>query len=233
MLKKICARIIAITLFVFFPHLMFCVSDSQGYEGEGIVYVIKPLGGKAEYLDSGSTVLEGRQVQLTVFKTDVFGFKDTEKIYSDPETFLPVRVERDIKGWFGQENIVEAYDQKDFTVTITKFKKDKKVSEQVLTADGPIHNAILVPFYLRKVPDLKVGWSFIFRLPQKYVATCVSTEEIVVRRKKFFAYHFTAVPDKFEIWISRDEPRLPLKIKGKAGFNYTLLMKSTTSAPLS
>ena len=103
-------------------------TNSYGYERESITYVIKPLGGEAEYSDLGLTDLEGRKVKLTVFKTHVLGFKDTEKIYSDQETFLPIRVERDVRKWLGRESIIEEYDQSAFKVTITKFKGKKKIS---------------------------------------------------------------------------------------------------------
>ena len=225
MYKKVYIRIIMIIIFLFCDILVIHYTNSYGYEGESIVYVIKPLGGTAEYLDLGLTDLEGQKVKLTVFKTNIWGFKDTEKIYSDQETLLPIRVERDISRWFGKENITEEYNQKDFKVTIIKFKGGKKVSEQILSADGLISNAILVPFYLRKVSDMKAGWSFIFRLPQKYEARLASLDEIKVGGRKFSTYHFTSIPDKFEIWISKDEARIPLKIKGKGSFNYTLLMK--------
>jgi hypothetical protein len=225
MFKKVHILIITTIIFLFCNILMIHDTNSYGYQGENIIYVIKPLGGKAEYLDLGLTDFEGRKVNLTVFKTNVFGFKDTEKIYSDQETLLPIRVERDVSWWFGKENITEEYNQKDFKVTIIKFKRGKKISEQVLSADGPISHAVIVPFYLRKVTDMKVGWSFIFRLPQKYEARLVSLDEVKVMGRKFSTYHFTIIPDKFEIWISKDDARIPLKIKGKGGLNYTLLMK--------
>jgi len=224
-LLKVYIRIITIIIFLFCNIFMIHDTNSYGYQGESIIYVIKPLGGKAEYLDLGLTDLEGRKVKIAVFKTDVLGFKDTEKIYSDPKTLLPIRIERDISWWFGKENITEEYNQRDFKVTITKFKEGKKVSEQILTADGPISNAILVPFYLRKVSDMKVGWSLTFWLPQKCEARLVSLDEIKAGGREFLTYHFTSIPDKFEIWISKDDVRIPLKIKGKGSFNYTLLMK--------
>jgi hypothetical protein len=43
---------------------------------------------------------------------------------------------------------------------------------------------------------------------------------------KFKAYHFTSTPKKFEIWISKDDYRIPVKIKGLGGYNYTMLMKN-------
>src|SRR4030042_1044130 len=227
MFKKVYIRIIAITIiiFLFCNILMIQEVPAYEYQGESIIYTIKPLGGKAGYLDLGLTELGGRKVKTVVFKTDVLGFKDTEKIYSNPKTLLPIRVERDISWWFSKENITEEYNQRDFKVTITKFKEGKKISEQVLSADGPISNAILIPFYLRKVSDMKVGWSLIFWLPQKCEARLVSIDKIKVGEKKFSTYHFTSIPDKFEIWISEDDARIPLKIKGKGSFNYTLIMK--------
>lgn len=232
MFKKACIRIITIIIFLFCNILLIHDTNSYGYEGERIIYATKPLGGRAEYSDLGLTDLNGRKVNLTVFKTNVLGFKDTEKIYSDPETFLPILVERDIRRWLGRENIIEEYDQSAFKVTITKFKGKKKISQQIFLADGPIHNAILVPFYLRKVSDMKVGWSFVFRLPQKYETRLVSLDEIKIGENKFTAYHFTSVPDKFETWISKDDARIPLRIKGKGSFNYTLSMKEHNLPPV-
>ena len=198
---------------------------AYGKEGEIITYAIKPLGGQAEYSDLGLTQLAGKEVRLSSLKTESWGFKDTEKIYSDPETLLPVRVERDVRWWFGRENIIEEYNQRDFKVIITKFKGNRKVSELTFSADGPIYNAVLLPFHLAKVPNPEVGWSFVFRLPQKFEAKLTSLEDIKVGEKIFSTYHFTSVPDKFEVWISNDTARIPLKIKGKGGFNYTLVMK--------
>ena len=225
MLMKICIRAIAINLFLLGSIFMVQNVNAEGFQGESITYDIKPLGGKAEYFDFGLVDLDGRKVKLTVFKTRVIGFKDTERIYSDPETFLPIRVERDIKRLLGGENIVEEYDQKNFKVTISKYKEKKKISEQVISAGGPIHNATLLPFYLRKIPDVKTGWSFVFFLPQKYEVRLVSFDEIKVGEKGYATYHFISIPDKFEIWISQDNQHIPLEIKSKGGFKYALLMK--------
>ncbi len=211
--------------FLFCIAILSCGFLAYGFAGEDIVYTIKPLGGRAEYSDLGVADLEGKKVHFTIFKTDVFGFKDTEKIYSDPETDLPVRVERDVKWLFGKEDIVEEYNQKDFKFKIIKFKAKKKISEKTITADQPINNAILVPFSIRKVSNLKVGWTSSFALPQKYKVTLKSLDEIRLSGKKYSAYHFTSNPDKFEIWISSDQARIPLMIKGKSGFSYTLFMK--------
>jgi hypothetical protein len=47
---------------------------------------------------------------------------------------------------------------------------------------------------------------------------------VAVPAGKFRAYHFTSAPHKFEIWITADELRLPVKIEGAGGYPYTLMM---------
>lgn len=192
--------------------------------GERIVYAISPMG-IAEYNDLGFTELEGKQVHFTTFRTQVIGFDDTEKIYSDTDTFLPLRVERDIKKITGDEYIVEEYDPVKFLLDITKFKSGKVVEKLPFSSDGPIHNAILLPFSLRKVANLDIGWKTYIRLPNKFEVRLTSIEKIKVPAGEFIAYHFTSSPAQFEIWISCDKRRLPLKIKDTGGLGYSLLIK--------
>ncbi len=205
-----------------FLHAKVGVSD---YTGEHILYLITPFG-KAEYDDFGVVDFEGRKVNLTTFVTKAFMFEDSERIYSDPESSLPYRIERTIARLWGKEYIIEEYDQEQSTVTFKKFKSEKLVSEEIRKAGGPIHNAILLPFYLRKRTDLAIGWRFTARVPEEFQLELVSIDQITVPAGKFEAYHFKSTPDKFEIWINKNNPRVPLKIQGKGFFDYTLLMKT-------
>jgi hypothetical protein len=191
---------------------------------EKIIFAISPMG-IAEYNDLGIVEFEGKAVDLVTFRTRVIGFDDTEKIYSDPDTYLPLRVERDIRMLLGNEYIIEKYDPHKFTLTITKFKDNKQAEELSFNSSGPIHNAILLPFSLRKVPDLRIGWKMDIRLPNKFEVKLVSIENVEVPAGKFSAYHFASSPPQFEIWISNDDLRLPLKIKDTSGLGYTLLIK--------
>lgn len=225
MFRHIYISTIVIGLVLSSSALFMSQLHADVYQGEHITYEIKPLGGRAEYFDMGLTDLNGRTVKLTVFKTSVMFFKDTEKVYSDPDTMLPIRVERDIKRWFGRENIVEEYDQKQYKFSITKYNGRKMLSKQVYSADGPIHNATLVPFYLRKVPDVKLGWSFVLFLPQRYEVRLVALDEIRAGEQTLAAYHFKSIPENFEIWISKDERHVPLAIKSNGGLKYALLMR--------
>ena len=194
------------------------------YAGESILYSISPFG-KAEYNDLGVVDFKGKKVSLVTFKTKVLFFEDTEKIYSDPESLLPLRIERTVKKIWNKEDITEEYDQKKFTFVTRKFKGDKIIYERITKANGPIHNGITLPFNMRRSKGLKIGWFFTARLPNEFKLELVSIDEITVPAGKFQAYHFKSTPDKFEIWVNKDTPQIPLKIKGKGVLNYTLLMK--------
>ena len=194
------------------------------YTGEKILYLISPLG-RSEYNNLGTVDLKGAKVNLIIFKTKVLLFEDTEKIYSDPENLLPLRIERNISKFWVKEYIIEEYDQNNFTVTFRKFKGDKIIYEKTVKAKGPIHNAVTLPFYLRGRADLKIGWHFIARIPEEFKLDLVSIDKISIPAGKFQAYHFKSIPNKFEIWINQDNPRVPLKIEGKGIFDYALLMK--------
>ncbi|MCX5714961.1 MAG: hypothetical protein NT033_09250 [Candidatus Omnitrophica bacterium] len=215
----------AIVLMIVADHnLLKGEADIHHYTGESILYLISPIG-RSEYNDLGEVDLNGIKVNLVTFKTKVLLVTDTEKIYSDPESLLPYKIERTISKPLGKEYITEEYDQKKFTFTLRKFKGKKLVKEQIIKADGPIQNAILLPFYLRRRPDLAIGWHFTARVPNEFKLELVSIDTIKVPAGKFLAYHFKSIPDKFEIWINKDSPQVPLKIQGKGIFDYALLMK--------
>jgi hypothetical protein len=202
----------------------FPLAAEVDYSGERIIYEISPLGA-AEYNDLGIVELEGKKVKLVTFKTKVVGFSDLEKIYCDPETLLPLRVERYVAFLFRKEYLVEEYNSKESSLVIKKYVGNKEVKEYHFKANDPIHNAILLPFSLRAAPTLGVGWSLESRFPDTFKISLVSLDEITVPAGKFKAYHFTSQPHKFEIWISQDADRIPIKIKGVGGYSYTLVMK--------
>lgn len=196
----------------------------SGYAGESVFYLISPLG-IAEYNDLGIVALEGVKVNLVTFRTKVLFFEDTKKIYSDPESFLPYKIEHTISKLWRKEYITEEYDQKEFTVVTRKFKGEKLVNERIIKADGPIQNAVLLAFALRRRPDLEIGWQFTARVPDEFKIELVAIDEITVPAGTFQAYHLKSVPDKFEIWISKNSPRIPVKIQSKGIPPVALVMK--------
>ena len=196
--------------------------------GEKIVYNIN-LGnvclGKASFNHLAGVELEGKLVSRMTFETRLVRFRDLETIYSDSNSFLPLLVERDISNWPIREKITERYDQKNFTLTVIKNKGRKK-EQLVIKKDSPIHNAIMLPFYIRRITKLDVGWLMVADLPnQRFEIKLMALEEVKVPAGTFKAYRFESVPRRFEIWLSADERKIPLKIKGSGAFGYTFIMK--------
>ncbi len=212
----------------FFAVFAFCASVNEVFADstarETIIYDLSPLG-YAQYSDLGAVEFCFRRVNLTVFETHVAGFHDKEKIYSDPESLMPLRVERYISYWFSKEYIVEMYLPRENELIITKFLKGKQAERSVFKSNGPIHNAILLPFSLRKMQKLETGWSYDIRLPAEFKVRLVSVEDVNVPAGLFKAYRFTSNPAGFEIWITNDAAQIPVKIKGQGKFSYSLSMQ--------
>lgn len=202
-------------------------SIQPDYVGEKITYDVR-LGklylGKAQFNNLANVQWDGRFLSVMTMETKLARFTDMEKIYSDPKTLLPIRVERDILNLFVRERITEDYDQDNFTVTIIKNKGigQKKL---VIKKDSYLHNAVLLPYYVRRLPKLDVGRIIIANLPTRRLEIkLVSIEDIKVPAGTFKAYHFKSTPKQIEIWISTDERRIPLKIQGTGLFGYSMVM---------
>jgi len=213
-------------IFIFLAAALFLgASAAESYAGERIVYSIRPLGGQVEYNDQGMVRLGKKDVKLLICKTSTFGFEDTEKIYYDPTTFYAVKVERFIEGWLGKEYIIEEYDQQKYTFSMKKFKDGKVVETQTLKADGPIYNAVTMPFYLRLIPKPALGWRFKFRVPNAFEVVFDSIVNLRISGHTYRAYHFVSVPKTFEVWIDSEPPFIPIKIKGQGGLSYTFTLE--------
>ncbi len=200
----------------------------QERPGETVVYTVKMNGlslGTAKYTFAGKVDLGGRQVNLSLFETKVTAFYDLEKIYSDPKTYLPVRIERTVRKPASSESLVEEYDQKKFTLVVNKIAGKKKERFN-FNKKSPIQNAILLPFSVRRLAQLESGWAMEAQLPQQqFKIKLAGIETVRVPAGSFECYHFTSEPARFDIWITKDESRIPVKIRGSSGFGYTLLMK--------
>jgi hypothetical protein len=203
------------------PAVFECVGERVSYDVKMGSFSI----GIAEFKHQAKVSLDERTLNLITFNTRVVRFNDMEKIYSDADTFLPVKVERHIRSWPNYEKITEDYDQKNFTIKITKVR-GRKSEGLFFKKDNVIHNAILLPFFVRRVENLEPGWAMEINLPtQKFEIKLDNIEEITVPAGKFKSYHFLSDPDRFEIWISADKRRIPIKIKGSSGLGYTLVMR--------
>jgi hypothetical protein len=206
----------------------------SNYVGEKITYDVR-LGklslGKAQFNNLANVQLDGRLLNVMAMETKLTQFTDTERIYSDPETLLPVRVERDILNWLIRERITEDYDQENFTVTIIK-NKGAGQEKLVIKKDSHIHNAVLLPYYVRRIPKLDLGGIIIANLPTRRLEIkLVSIEDIKVPAGTFKVYHFKSTPKQIDIWISADERRIPVKIQGTGLFGYSMVMREYSFTP--
>jgi len=196
--------------------------------GEKIVYDVilgKMRLGQAYFNNLPSAEIEGRSLSLITFETRLAKFTDREEIYSDPQTFLPVKVKRNIKKWFSIERINEEYNQSRYYLKIAKNKGDNQ-QEIIIQKDSQIHNAVLLPYHVRRIPNLKIGWVLEANFPlRNFLIKLVSIDSVVVPAGTFQAYHFISEPKQFQIWISVDERRIPLKIIGTGLFGYSLEMR--------
>lgn len=173
----------------------------------------------------------GRVMAAMTFETKINGLLDKETIYSDALTLLPVRVDRDIRNMFKHEKIVEQYDSRNFTLTVARINGQNKeeAGGAVFKNDSPIHNAVLLPHYVRTIPELKIGYSLTANLAKRRIEIkLVSIEDITVPAGDYKTYHFESIPRQIEIWLSADKDRIPVKIQGSGMFAYSLEMSSYT-----
>ena len=228
--KILIFSVITLTIFANTGPLM-AKAGIHDYTGESVLYLLSPLG-RSEYNNLGVVDLNGIKVNLLTLRTKVLFFEIMEKIYSYPDSLLPYKIERTVSKLWGKDYITEEYDQKKFTVIIRRFNGLKLVKEKMIKADGPIQNVILFLFYLRNYPDLKIGWNFTARVPAEVKLELVSIklelvsiDPITVPAGKFQAYHFRSIPNKFEVWVNKNDPRVPLKIRSHGLIDYSILMK--------
>ena len=233
-MRKVFILVIMFLMFFVNNNSLKAETDIADYAGEKIRYLISPLG-RSEYNNLGMVDLKGIKVNVVTLSYKVLFVDSVEKIYSDPESLLPYKIERTISKLWWKEYVTEEYDQKKFTVAIKKFKGKKLVKEDIVKANGPIQNLILSFFYLRRYPDLKIGWNFTVSVLDefKFATTefkleLVSIDKISTPAGKFQAYHFKSIPVKFEIWINKNTPQVPLKIKLKSIFDCLISMKKYT-----
>jgi hypothetical protein len=195
--------------------------------GERIEYNVK-LGalklGESVFTQVKGEMVGGMPADVFIFETKLFRFSDTEKIFANPENYLPLRVERDIKAWPKKEKIVEEYDQKACAVVVSKNGERVEIK-----SSGPLQNAVLLPFSLREYGRIGPGWSNEVNLPtQKFLIRFDGEEKVQVPAGEFTAYHFRSEPDKFEVWVTADESRIPVKIRGTGALGYTMFMSDYT-----
>ena len=194
--------------------------------GERLKYNIYSLGikvGEAIISYQGRKDLDGKILDYVTIESNAPGFKDLEKIYGNIKNFSPVRVEREIK-LFGEDiNIIEDYNEIENEVTITRRAK-KTTVDKIKSADT-ISNVILLLYHFRNKNELyEIGDEIEFNLPTQKLKMLVDKKtQIKVPFGRFEAIFVRSKPSRFKVWFRDDEDRLPLRIQGAIGFGNTYL----------
>ncbi len=196
-------------------------------KGERIVYNVQLFGikiGQAQLQFMGKTRLDNKEVELIILSTNVKNLKDTEKVYVDSDTFLPLRVERSIVLWGKKMNIVEEYDVKNNSVTVNKTESGK-TSRQIIKSSSPLQNIISLIFLFRKNADFETGQAFKVKLPlTEFKMKMTKVAVFNALNNKYKACLFESEPAKYRIWIDRGTKRIPLRVDGAVGFGNTAMV---------
>ncbi len=209
-------------------------SDLPFKKGEKLAYDLYSAGlktGKSVLVFHGEEELDGEQVYHISFSTESPLFKDYEEIYAEKGTFLPIKINRRIKKIAGlSETIEENYNQSDFSVDITK-KGRLSSKTTTIKRESPIYNSILLTYYCRANPynasmaDLKIVLpTFDFHINmsgEETIKTPAGTYNVDV---------FSSEPPKFTFYLSKDEDRVPVKIKSNTALNYSMVLNSKESS---
>ncbi len=203
-------------------------AESVYAPGETIRYQIKKLGlkvGDAVLEYRGLIEEEGRQYILLIFTADGFNFYDQEKIYADPQTLLPVRVERDLNIFGNKEKISEYYDQTAFEVRIVKPAKDGNGEEQILKKQGVIDNLYCFIYRYRSQGVFEVGKILTMSLPTKNVELKIARKaDIKIGSESRSSFLMESIPSEYRVWFWDEEARIPLRIDGAVGFAKTQMI---------
>ncbi|MBU3911438.1 MAG: DUF3108 domain-containing protein [Candidatus Omnitrophica bacterium] len=206
------------------------VAYAPFYKGESFTYDVmyqKVRLGKSVLTFHGEMTLGDQKAYYITFRTKVPSLNDAEDLYADKHTFLPIEVHRSIKKKIGfDDRIVERYDQKNFRVYITQ-KSKLRSRDFTIQKESLIHNAILLAYYYRAQSDFDRNDVMAINLPMaEFDIIYDGVETIDTPLGEYKAHVFTSDPEKFKLWLSADERKIPLKIENPGTFGYSLVIKS-------
>ncbi len=195
--------------------------------GETIQYDIKKLKmrvGQASLTFHGLVSLDGQSALLITFTSKGLKFFDEEKIYVDPRTFLPQRVERDLNIFGKKEKIVEYYNAHEGSVRIVKTAKGE-TTEQVIKRSVPLDNIYCFIFRYRVSGKFTPGETFEIHLPTKDVQfQAQKPRRFQFGEKEITAHYLQSDPAQYRVWFDPQAHKVPLRIDGAIGFGNTAMI---------
>lgn len=197
------------------------------FPGEKITFSIKKMGvkvGEASLVFQGLDKLGEKETFLIVFKATGFNFFDEEKIFVDPRTFYPIKIERNLNIWGKKEKITEEYFPDKGIVKITK-NAGGKISEQRIEKKGTLDNIYSFIYRYRTQGQFKIGDALSLHLPTKEVTLKLQKmTKVKAAGEQFDAYYMHSDPAQYEVWFDNSAQKIPLKINGAAGFGDTAMV---------
>jgi hypothetical protein len=168
--------------------------------------------------------LDGKEDYLIKFVTKTNNFNDTETIYADIDSFLPIKIERDIRMLGRKIDIVEEYNQEKNFVKIIRTE-GSKTTEQTIKSDSQL-NSILCLIYLYRLPgNIELGKTMTINLPLKKIQVKVNViKDVTVPAGEFDAFILESQPKGYNIWFDTSSSRLPLSIDGAIKFGNARLL---------
>lgn len=204
--------------------------------GEKITYAIRKFGvkvGEATLSFDGQARLQDRDLFRITFIAKAVNFYDEERIYIDPVTFHPLRVERDLNIFGKKEKISEEYDLAKRQIKVRKLV-DGKISEQVLNKAGIVDNLYGFIYRYRRDGTFVLGDVLKMSLPTKELAFKLTAQQRIKAGGKFFeSYRMDSDPQNYQVWFDQGENRIPLRIDGAVGLASTSMVLSDYQSGLS
>lgn len=195
--------------------------------GETIQYDIKKLAlkvGEATLTFHGLVSLEGQGMFLITFNSKGLKFFDEEKIYLDPRTFLPRKVERDLNIFGKKEKISEYYNFPEGSVRIVKTAQGK-TTEQAIKRSVPLDNIYCFIFRYRASGNFAAGETLQIHLPTKDVQfQTQKIRRLQINDKEVAAYYMQSDPAQYRVWFDTGTHKVPLRIDGAMGFGKTAMI---------
>lgn len=194
---------------------------------ETIIYDIKQFGmtvGEAVWQSQGVVDLGGEKAYLMTFTSKAPQFRDEEKIYLHPQTFLPLRVERILNIFGKKEHIIEYYNAAEGSVKIRKTVRGK-TTEQILRKGRRLENIYGFICRYRKTGKFVIGENMRIDLPMREVAfELIQREALEISGKNYNTYYLQSNPAKYKVWFDQSPERIPLRIDGTVGLGKTAMV---------
>jgi hypothetical protein len=208
---------------VFFSLMMspgsFAAEDQGAFRaGERIKFGVYSSGirtGSGELVYHGLKDRGSGMFQHIAFNVTTLSVRDQDIIYGTSDFGYPVRVERKVRLFGRDEEIIENYAPDHRSVALKKSVHGKEVPDQVIESDEGLGNVLLLLYNLRNDKELKIGQVYKIVLPtQKFDLRVKDRRRLKTPLGVFDAFYLESQPAKYRIWMSSREDRLPLRIQG-------------------